>query len=246
MHQYVGYLITSEGIDGSGKGVVVDTWKEFLEDKDMRALELRNEKYNFYPEFEYVPDHDVLVVNEPTWWGIGKTIREALIRKGTKHSAKVLTYAFSLDRQVLYERLILPALDAGKIVLQDRSVGSTIAYQLLQAEIDGENLTLADVMELDATKLAMNYAPSLLAISRLPATEAIARLEERDKDDDVRYENLSFQDKLLQRYVSDWFREIYEERETKVVYIDTSKTVEDTQQQARTILEDFLNEKGIL
>lgn len=241
-----GLLITAEGIDASGKGVIVDAWEEFLkENVDYSIADIHN-YYNFYPKFDEEAPQKAYVICEPTCWGIGKTITEELISKERQYPTRVTAHAYSMDRLVFYNLFVLPALRAGKILLQDRCVASSIAYQPLQAELRSEELDLDYVLRLDGNKLALTRVPDLLAISKVPADVAVERLESREKQDNSIFDTEEFQSRLLIRYSSPWFKKIFTSRGSKVVDIDTSGSVEETRTQATEILEEFLKEKGII
>lgn len=293
-----GILITAEGIDSSGKGVIIDTWRKLLKDaaipvdnetfeegkgpyhgvmvSDIRAPIDKNKSYetsensiervvemasrlttyeewNQEPPFyiRYLKEHptlnatDVFVVCEPTWWGVGRTIREEFTRKGTNYPVKLVAEAYAMDRAALYNRIILPVLEDSKMILQDRSVASSIAYQPLQAEFQNEKLSLDDVLNLYGNKIALSRSPNLLAITEVPVDVAMERLRLREKQDDSIFEAPEFQSALLERYTSSWLRELYEAKGTKVVYIDTSKGLDHTEEQSYHVLAEFLNKQGI-
>lgn len=100
-----GKFIVLEGPDGSG----TTTHTKLL------AERLRKE------------GHDVLLTAEPTDSAIGKFIREQLKLK-TIPSASALQLLFCADRAAHIETVIKPALAAGKTVVSDRYVISTLVY----------------------------------------------------------------------------------------------------------------------
>jgi thymidylate kinase len=65
-------------------------------------------------------------------------------------------HAFALDRQILYNKFILPALKAGKTIIQERGVVSSLVYQPIQME----NLTLRDLLNIDGNNIAIRNAPN--------------------------------------------------------------------------------------
>ncbi|MGH9767007.1 MAG: dTMP kinase [Blastocatellia bacterium] len=104
----VGKLITFEGIDGCGKST------------QMRLLE------------QYLAERSVTFVStrEPGGTELGEKIRSALL-KGGKGSveplAELLLYA--ADRAHHVRRVVLPALNEGKVVLSDRFYDAATVYQ---------------------------------------------------------------------------------------------------------------------
>lgn len=240
-------LVLIEGIDGSGKGVVTDTFKELAEKEGLKCFDLREfiKKEKEFPEYEAIKDYDVIISAEPTYGWVGRAIRQEMIRDNKrKYSALAVAQAYSLDRKILYKRLLIRALQDGKMVLQERSVVSSIAYQPLQAQIQGEDLPLETVLKLPGNKLAIeDYPPSMVIITRLDPETAIQRLADRDKKDACIFERLEFLKKLSKRYESTWLKSLFEKHGSKVVYFDTSETIEVTKNQARKIWNDYL--KGV-
>ena len=103
-----GYFITFEGPDGSGKTTQINLLKEYLVNKG----------------------HDVIVTREPGGTPISEAIRNIIL--DTRHKemnaiTEMLLYAAARAQHVA--QLIKPALDQGKIVLCDRFVDSSVAYQ---------------------------------------------------------------------------------------------------------------------
>ncbi|WP_188207385.1 dTMP kinase [Alkalibacillus aidingensis] len=103
-----GLFITFEGVEGAGKTTVL----KYIADQ----MELSG--------------YEVITTREPGGIEIAEKIREIIL--DTKHTAmdgrtEALLYA-AARRQHLVERVI-PALEAGKIVLCDRFIDSSLAYQ---------------------------------------------------------------------------------------------------------------------
>jgi len=237
-------LILIEGIDGSGKGVVIDTFKELIEKENLKTFNLKHfiREEKKFPEFEKIKDYDIILSAEPTYGWIGQAIRDELIKNNKrKYSALSVAHAYSLDRKILYKRLLIPALQSGKIIIQDRSVVSSIAYQPLQAQMQEEDLPLETVLDMPGNKLAVeDYPPSLIIITTLSPETAIQRLTNRDKQDDCIFERLEFQRKLQERYNSTWLRSLFEKHGTKVVYLDTNSSIEETKEQVIKIWNEHI------
>lgn len=103
-----GIFITLEGPEGSGKSTQTRLLKEYLEQKG----------------------HQVLATREPGGTLIGKQIRSTLLSpENGKMGEKTELLLYAADRSQHLEEVIKPALDEGKIVLCDRFIDSTIAYQ---------------------------------------------------------------------------------------------------------------------
>lgn len=198
----------------------------FLKSKGKKVFELKEYWKNSHslPEPEELYSYDVIVSAEPTFLLVGGAIRDELVKDNNRfYSAFTTATAFSLDRLILYQRIIIPLLKKGKTIVQDRSVTTSIIYQPIQAE----PISLRKLLSLEGNQLALKYRPDLLIIADLKAELCIQRLEARtEKKDGVIFENLGFQQKAYKRFRSQWFRKIFEERGSKVIYLDASKSKE--------------------
>ncbi|MCW2858073.1 MAG: tmk 1 [Marmoricola sp.] len=74
--------------------------------------------------------HDVVLTFEPGDTGVGQKIRQIVLSPETGHLAdatEALLYA--ADKSEHLDKIVLPALAAGNVVITDRYVDSTLAYQ---------------------------------------------------------------------------------------------------------------------
>jgi dTMP kinase len=103
-----GLFIAFEGVEGSGKGTQIRLAEEYL-----RALGL-----------------DVLVTREPGGTELGERVREVLLDPNTGTlDARAEALLFAASRAQTVTSVIRPALADGKIVICDRYVDSSLAYQ---------------------------------------------------------------------------------------------------------------------
>jgi len=224
--------IMIDGIDSSGKGTATTALKEFYE-KDKKVLDLRE----YWKENEGFPDianFDVIIATEPTFTHIGKEIREVLIKNKTKHSPKEIAKAFSEDRKELYEKIVIPAKEQHKIVIQERGVITSLAYQPLM-----DNLSKEEVLALEGNQFCLNHAPDLLILTTVDPKVAIERINARhEKKDDAIFENEEFLIKAQAAYQSDWITHIFESKGTKIISLNTNppKTPEDTKKEIVEII----------
>lgn len=147
-----GIFITIEGIDGAGKTTQAKRLADYLKGKGLSYLCTR----------------------EPGGTSTGDKIREILLDKGNHKlcgKAEVLLYAAA--RAQLVEEVIRPALDRGKMVISDRYVDSSIAYQAFG---QGENPDFIRRVNEEATG---SLYPHLTLILDLDPEEGINRLQER-------------------------------------------------------------------
>ncbi|TAL18667.1 dTMP kinase [bacterium] len=103
-----GLFITFEGGEGGGK-----TSQSLLLAERLRSL-----------------GQKVVLTREPGGTELGKYIRKALVgRTDDPPSSRAELFLYAADRAHHVEKVISPALDAGKVVLCDRFTDATLAYQ---------------------------------------------------------------------------------------------------------------------
>lgn len=102
-----GFFVCVEGLDGCGK----TTQAKFLVER------LRNKGY------------DAVYTVEPSRGKIGEFIRRYCLHSEKRVSSVVEALLFAADRFQHVEKKIVPALNEGKVVVSDRYVYSSLAYQ---------------------------------------------------------------------------------------------------------------------
>jgi dTMP kinase len=102
-----GRLIAFEGVEGSGKSTQLELLR--------RALEGRG--------------REVVVTREPGGTPAGERVRALLLDPGVELHARAEALLFAAARAELVERVIRPALERGAVVLSDRFLDSSLAYQ---------------------------------------------------------------------------------------------------------------------
>lgn len=144
-----GVFIAFEGIDGSGKSTQVERAVAWMRSRSIEPLQLR----------------------EPGGTALGERIRDLLLDHSTgaiAPAAEALLYAAS--RAELFEQVVRPALTAGRVVVADRFVDSSLAYQ-------GAGRGLGIDLVRAANDLALAGArPDLTVLVRVSADVAARRL----------------------------------------------------------------------
>lgn len=101
-------FITFEGGEGSGKTTLIKAVHTYLEEKGLKTY----------------------ITREPGGSLIAESIRHIILdNKNTKLSPKTEALLFSASRAQHLDEIILPKLEAGYIVLCDRYLDSSLAYQ---------------------------------------------------------------------------------------------------------------------
>lgn len=187
-----GYFITFEGPDGSGKTTVAT-------EVCKRLTEL---------------GYDVIHTREPGGIGISEDIRNIILDpKNTMMDAKTeaLLYAAS-RRQHLVEK-VFPAVKEGKIVICERFLDSSLAYQGF-----GRNLGFDEVLSINLFAIDNTY-PDMTIYLDVDEQVGLDRLQDRSFKDRLDQESLEFHHRVSQGY-----REVLRRFKDRITIIDASKT----------------------
>lgn len=114
----------------------------------------------------------VLLVRDPGTTRIGEQVRTILLDPANAEMnmrAEMLLYMAA--RAQMMGEVILPALAAGKVVLCDRFVSSTLAYQL-----GGDGLTVADIRAVADIAIRGRW-PDLTVLLDMPAAASLGRVK---------------------------------------------------------------------
>jgi len=123
-----GLLITFEGLDGCGKSTQID----------LLAADLERAGY------------DVLTTREPGGTHLGEAVREVLLDpRQSEMTARAEALLYSAARAQLVETVIKPALDEGRVVLCDRYIDSSLAYQGYARGLQVEDVLTLNVWATD-------------------------------------------------------------------------------------------------
>ncbi len=237
----MGGLVLVDGMDGSGKGVIMDAFREWVNSRNMKVLDLEEfcRRNGRLPEPDELSEYDVILSSEPTYSPIGRLIMEEMISNDAKREYSVLStaWAFAIDREILYNKVIIPALKQNKLILQEKGVVTSLVYQPVQGRI-----TLRELMEMPGNRLALKNSPSLMIITKVEPRIVIERLQTDGRIGHALFYTLNFQRTIDERYSSLWLKSLFEKFGTKVEYLDTNppKAVEQTKAEAIRLLEEFL------
>ena len=152
-----GFFIALEGGDGAGKSTQAEALADWIRAKG----------------------HEVVVTREPGATPVGKRLRSILLdvsSAGLSHRAEALLYA--ADRAEHVDTVVRPALERGAVVISDRYIDSSVAYQGA-----GRDLSPTEIARINrwATNGLVPHLTVLLDISPESArerfTEAPDRLE---------------------------------------------------------------------
>lgn len=189
-------FITFEGIDGSGKTTQINLLSARLRERGI----------------------DVLALREPGGNEISENIREVLLSSKNEIGVRAELLLFVAARAQLVEKVIRPALDAGKLVICDRYCDSSVAYQGF-----GRGINIEDVHS--CNKFATNnLVPNLTFFLDVPTTVGLGRTSSRGEKVLDRMESAgeSFFDKARNGYLS-----IAESEPDRFIVLDGRATPEE-------------------
>lgn len=205
-----GTLISFEGPEGAGKSSILEAILPLLEGKEIPYITTR----------------------EPGGVDIAEQIRQVILDPDhTSMDAKteLLLYIAS-RRQHLVER-VLPALAAGKVVLMDRFIDSSVAYQGYGRGLSVEDIEWLNQFATDGLK------PDLTLYFDLDVEEGLARIA-RNQEREVNrldLEGLELHHKVRQGYLA-----LAEKEPERIMKIDASQSFEAVLADVLTILEKRL------
>lgn len=211
-------FITFEGPDGSGKSTQIRRLKEYLEQQGCQ----------------------VLVTNEPGDTAIGAQIRDLLLNpiyKGITPETEALLYA--ADRAQHVRQVVKPALAEGKVVICDRYIDSTIAYQYFGRQLSGEFMGTITKYAIDGllpdATVILELSPE--AAEKRYTQRAQAKQADYDVPDRLEQERAEFKERVNQG-----FKYMAENYSDRIITVDASGTID----QVWDAILAGLKERGVL
>lgn len=197
-------FITFEGPDGCGKSTIIK---------------------KIYDAFQQ--SHDIVVTREPGGTEISEKIRSLLLdpkHRGMDRKTEAFLYAASRAQHV--EELIRPQLRAGKIVLCDRFVLSSLAYQGYARELG------VDVIAALNTFATSDLKPDAIFYFDLDVETSLERKKKQKILDRMEKEALEFHKKVFYGY-----KTIIAEMDT-IIKIDATQSIDTVYRQCVEMMKD--------
>ena len=192
-------FITFEGIDGVGKSTQLDLLQTWLESRG----------------------REVVRTLEPGGTELGKEIRHLLLHRKGDVAPRAEALLYAADRAHHVATKILPALEAGKVVLGDRYFDSSVAYQGAARELDVEDVRNISLWAVD------NLIPDLTVLLDLDAEAAISRRNQTGTEPDrLEREKVDFFERARNQYLE-------LAKEPRFLVVDATLSVDEIQQQIR-------------
>ncbi|MDD3149806.1 MAG: dTMP kinase [Candidatus Gastranaerophilales bacterium] len=200
-----GIFITFEGADGCGKSTQAQKISEYLQENNI----------------EYV------LTRDPGGTALGAKLRNILLHHDGMVSSTCETLLYLADRAQHIEEKILPALNEGKIVLCDRHIDSTVAYQGYARGLDIDNINFLN-------KLAtQNRLPDLTLLFDVETDVAMKRVGETK--DRLESEGIEFHRKVRNGYL-----ELAEKYPERIKIINANNSIDQVFEDAIKIIKNKL------
>jgi dTMP kinase len=194
-----GFFITLEGGEGSGKSTQIKRLSAHLT----------------------AQGYDVVTTREPGGTPEAEKIRSLLVdRDGGAWTPMAEILLFFAARAMHVEKLIKPALAAGKVVLCDRFTDSTRAYQSY-----GHGFDASVIESLNQTVLG-GFAPDLILILDIPVEAGLLRSENRlakTQSHEDRFERL---DVAFHKRLREGYLDIAHKNPQRCVVVDAEGAIE--------------------
>lgn len=191
-----GILISLEGPDGAGKTTVL---KEIL------------------PEIKKMK-RDIISTREPGGVRLAEEIRQLILDpKNTEIDSKTEMLLFAAARRLHMQEKMLPALKAGKVVIVDRFIDSSVAYQGYGRELGVEVVDWLNNFATDGLK------PDLTLYFDIDTDVALNRIMSNRADEVNR---LDLERAEMHRKVRQGYLKMVEKEPQRFVTIDASQSVE--------------------
>jgi dTMP kinase len=197
----VGYFITFEGVEGCGKTTQIRLLAERL----------------------LAHGYNTILTREPGGCGIADKIRAILLDADNRDMSpmtELMLYAAARAQHV--SDIIVPALNAGNVVLCDRFSDATVAYQSFGRGID------RGVIDTLNSHACQGVTPNLTILIDCDPSVGLARARQRiDASSGPREERFELEEIEFHHRVSEGYRQLAAEQSHRFVIIEGSDEIEE-------------------
>lgn len=203
-----GLFITFEGGDGSGKTTQINLLASWLESEG----------------------HTVVITREPGGTDLGTELRNIILHREGFIAPRAEALLYAADRSHHIHTLVRPALKRGEIVVQDRYLDSSVAYQGA-----GRVLDPTEVREISlwATERLM---PDLTVVLDVPASVA----KERQAAGERQYDRLEAEAEDFHTRVRESYLALAAEEPERFLVIDGESSIEEIHEAIVAKVSDLL------
>ncbi len=203
-----GLFITFEGGDGSGKTTQINLLASWLESEG----------------------HTVVITREPGGTDLGTELRNIILHREGFIAPRAEALLYAADRSHHIHTLVRPALKRGEIVVQDRYLDSSVAYQGAGRVLDP---TEVRDISLWATE---NLMPDLTVVLDVPASVAKARQAAGERQ----YDRLEAEAEDFHTRVRESYLALAAEEPERFLVIDGESSIEEIHEAIVVKVSDLL------
>jgi dTMP kinase len=204
-------FITFEGPEGSGKTTMIQMIAEALKDT-----------------------HEVVVTREPGGIPISEKIRDILLANDAEMDARTEALLFAAARRQHLVEKVVPALKEGKVVLCDRFIDSSLAYQGY-----ARGLGVEDIMQINKFAIEQ-WMPDLTIYLKLAPESGLKRIQDNERTSNrLDKETLAFHKDVVSGY-----NELSENYPERIKLVDADREIEDVFKDTFNIVAKYLNHRG--
>ncbi|HEV7209646.1 MAG TPA: dTMP kinase [Mycobacteriales bacterium] len=208
-----GFFIAFEGGEGAGKS------------SQLRLLAARLTAAGYA---------DVVSTHEPGATASGERLRVLLLDPATQLSPRAEALLYAADRAQHVLEVLCPALDRGALVLCDRYVDSSLAYQGA-----GRGLGVEEVARLQRAATG-GLRPDLTVLLDLPPAAGLARAQARSGADRIEAEQLAFHERVRAAFV-----ELAHRHRARYLVLDASEPAAQLAEQVAAEVLTRLRRRGL-
>ncbi|QLK85278.1 dTMP kinase [Staphylococcus sp. 17KM0847] len=207
----MGLFITIEGPEGSGKTTILELVAQHL------AL-----------------THDVVTTREPGGVQTAEAIRNILL-EGEAVDARTEVLLFAAARREHLVEKVMPALASHKVVLCDRFVDSSLAYQGYARHIGVEDVQMINDFAIEG------YYPDMTIYLDIPAALGRERIQANQRvQNRLDKESYAFHERVIGGY-----RQLIAKHPERYTVIDASRSVEDVTADVIAAIQQKLAQKSL-
>ena len=201
-----GIFITFEGADGCGKTTQIELIKKYLDENNIENV----------------------LTREPGGSDLGLELRKILLHYDKPVSNIAELFLYLADRAQHTEYTIKPLLDEKKVVLCDRYIDSTVAYQGYARKGDINKIIKLNDLVTNSLK------PDLTIVFDIDSNIAQSRL--KGEKDRLEKEGLEFHKALRQGYL-----ELAKNNPERIKVINADDTIENIHKKCIELIKGFIN-----
>ena len=197
-----GLFITFEGPDGCGKTTQMNLLAQYFEKRGKK----------------------VVLTREPGGKGLGEKVREILLNYNGEVSDRCESFLFLADRAQNIDIIVKPAVEKGEIVLCDRHIDSTVAYQGYGRGLDLNEINILNNLATGGKK------PDLTLVFDVDVETSMKRVgKEKDRMESA---GIEFHNRVRNGYL-----ELATQEPDRIKVLDATKTIEEIHEKVIEIIE---------